>query len=514
MQHEPITASPSAQQHSSVEQPAAGGCSNGQYAAQHGAPSPRQYVWLGNRPTCSQCGDRGHEAGSCSTPFCNTCGKYGHLPGACNTACSMCGKPHTNHRGCIVCKQCGLFGHLHTMCTETQCGQCFNWGHSTRDCIVEDGGPTTSPGPSSPLQPAAVKASTAMQPAAAGHQHAAPARGRPEQQLQHTAAPYIPRHSPARAAGSPAVGAEEAAMYSSSYEEHQHWPPQPQQHYQQQYPYQQPYSYQEGYPQPYPHGPPGLSYGQNHPQHWQHSGPPETQHQAASSSSYSPGQVPERMQVLSVAQRHLLSYGKLNRTGSNHSSSDGQAHTPPPPPPPPRPPPPGFAPSAGDPGQWQPPQPMARQDSSSSTTSMLAALQPEQHVDRQQQQPPEQELEQQWPQQEEEQQQQEGQQQPQQQEERSSRQYVWPAQIPTCFICGDRGHAADCCTTPSCAVCGRLGHDTGMCERHCSTCGKQHKGRGCKQCKLCGLFGHLSTVCFDRRCDLCGCWGHTKQVRR
>jgi hypothetical protein len=96
---------------------------------------------------------------------------------------------------------------------------------------------------------------------------------------------------------------------------------------------------------------------------------------------------------------------------------------------------------------------------------------------------------------------------------RSSRSYSWLAQMPTCYSCGNRGHAAAACTTPFCPTCAKVGHAKGLCEQHCGVCGKAHSGKGCKQCKLCGMYGHLWTVCFDAHCEGCGNWGHTEQVR-
>jgi hypothetical protein len=95
---------------------------------------------------------------------------------------------------------------------------------------------------------------------------------------------------------------------------------------------------------------------------------------------------------------------------------------------------------------------------------------------------------------------------------RSSRSYSWLAQMPTCYSCGNRGHAAAACTTPFCPTCAKVGHTKGLCEQHCGVCGKAHSGKGCKQCKLCGMYGHLWTVCFDAHCEGCGNWGHTEQV--
>lgn len=96
--------------------------SNGNHAAHTATAegSSKNYVWVGNRPTCSECGDRGHSSSSCSTPYCDVCSKYGHEPGACGSACSNCGKSHKRPE-CIVCRQCGMFGHLLPFCPSTHC---------------------------------------------------------------------------------------------------------------------------------------------------------------------------------------------------------------------------------------------------------------------------------------------------------------------------------------------------------------------------------------------------------
>lgn len=71
------------------------------------APVPASqddFAWVGNIPSCSHCGDRGHSSTSCTTPFCSTCNKHGHMQDCCSSACSECGKPHKpGQKGCIRC---------------------------------------------------------------------------------------------------------------------------------------------------------------------------------------------------------------------------------------------------------------------------------------------------------------------------------------------------------------------------------------------------------------------------
>lgn len=104
--------------------------SNGHHAWQPAAAVSdrnKKYVWLGDRPTCSQCGDRGHDSSSCATAYCDVCSKYGHVSGDCSSACINCGKSHKGPN-CILCKQCGLFGHLLPFCHSTQCARCVDPG--------------------------------------------------------------------------------------------------------------------------------------------------------------------------------------------------------------------------------------------------------------------------------------------------------------------------------------------------------------------------------------------------
>lgn len=99
-----------------VAQPGINGVSN------HAPAAQKVFTWLGGVPTCSQCGDRGHDSDSCSTPLCDVCSKYGHASGACDTICATCGKLHKGTK-CISCRQCGMWGHVRAVCHDTQCAE-------------------------------------------------------------------------------------------------------------------------------------------------------------------------------------------------------------------------------------------------------------------------------------------------------------------------------------------------------------------------------------------------------
>jgi hypothetical protein len=440
------TAFPASFQHHGpglMPQTAAGTYSNGYHTAQHAAPGSsslaKRFVWLGNCPTCSQCGDRGHEARSCSTPYCDRCSKWGHPPGHCSSACSTCGKTHKS-KTCILCKHCGMYRHLSTVCPTVQCSKCMCWGHASTVCIVPQPEGTT------PEAAAGASNSSSSDPAAAWAlpqpgqlQHAPvaadrvqahddssqPSSSQPQEPFIQPA--HIPTAAPglayqqgqlaaSRADGYTAGIRDPAAGYDSSYDN-------------QRAEYQQP---------PY--------------QQYQHYAHPQLAHVQINPAM---GHNTQQQQQQQYLQQSAAGYHSAQQAPDYWQQQQQQYEAPMQPPPPPQ--------------QQQLPPP-----------------------------PPQQ------PQQQQQQQQVTG--------DRSSRSYSWLAKIPTCWACGDRGHSADSCPAAVCGVCGKVGHADGLCEQHCTKCGKQHTGKGCKQCKLCGMFGHLSTMCFDAHCNACGCYGHAQQV--
>ncbi|WIA10102.1 hypothetical protein OEZ85_010309 [Tetradesmus obliquus] len=134
---------------SGYDSPGAGGAAAGQdegfsvpVAVRIAAPVPERapvgpkLVFYG-KPACHLCGERGHEAHSCSTPFCQRCDMYGHAPADCADACERCGRVHSRSDGVcrtFQCAACGLFGHKAGHCPSQQCSACGMLGHSDRHC--------------------------------------------------------------------------------------------------------------------------------------------------------------------------------------------------------------------------------------------------------------------------------------------------------------------------------------------------------------------------------------------